>query len=243
MHIIKLNAIDSTNTYLKTISTNSEVQDYLVVTAKEQTKGKGQRGNVWESERSKNLMCSIFKTMFDLDIKYHFYISIVTSLAIVAALKKLQIPKLYIKWPNDILSENKKIAGILIENIIKINALESSIIGIGLNINQTNFETLPRASSLKLITGHNFDHTEVLSYILKYLSYYFSFLETGNLQFLKNEYEAQLYRKGKASTFRDRSKATFLGIIQGVYDNGTLRVLLENDITKAYDLKAIELLY
>lgn len=243
MHIIKLNAIDSTNTYLKTLSITEALKDCTVVVAKHQTNGKGQMGAEWMSEISKNLMCSVFKDTSSVSVEQQFYISIVTSLALIKALEKLQIPKLHIKWPNDILSENKKISGILIENVIKVNMLEASIIGIGLNVNQVEFKGLPNASSLKNITGKVYDLDELLQYIIEYLNHYFLYLEKGELQFLKTEYENYLFRKDKPSTFKCNKGTVFSGFIKGVNETGSLKILLEDNILKEYVLKEIQLLY
>ena len=142
MNIIKLNAIDSTNTYLRQLSMTEVVEDFTVVTANHQTNGRGQMGTQWDSQVSKNLMVSVFKDVSHLDLECNFYISIVVSLSILEALKTFNIKNLKVKWPNDILSENKKIGGILIENIIKQTKLNATIIGFGLNVNQTQFDNL-----------------------------------------------------------------------------------------------------
>ena len=243
MHIIKLNATDSTNSYLKDIWNTSLVEDYTVVTANYQTKGHGQMGTHWQSEASKNLMCSVFKDSSEILIADQFYISIVTSLAIIKALEKLQIPKLNIKWPNDILSDQKKVCGILIENVIKTNFLEASIIGIGLNVNQTEFKNLPQASSLKSITGKVYVIDEVLQYIMNYLKYYQNYLNRRDLKFLKTEYERYLFRKDKPSTFKDTNGLAFSGFIKGIEKSGKLKVKLEDDVLVHYGFKEIELLY
>jgi BirA family transcriptional regulator, biotin operon repressor / biotin---[acetyl-CoA-carboxylase] ligase len=243
MHIIKLNAIDSTNSYLKQISSNDVIKDYTTVTANYQTQGKGQMGTIWDSEKAKNLICSVFKDCLKISIKNQFYISIVTSLTLVKTLQNFSIPKLHIKWPNDILSENKKICGILIENVIKNNTLEATIIGIGLNINQTAFESLPNASSLKIITGTVFNKDELLQLILKNLKYYFSFLEKNKLEILKNEYENLLFRKNKPSTFKYKQSNIFAGFIKGISNSGKLQIVLEDGILKEFDLKEVQLLY
>ncbi len=243
MRIIKLNAIDSTNTYLKQLSSKNSVEDYTVVTANYQTKGRGQMGAAWDSEKAKNLMCSVFKECSNISLKNKFYISMVTSLAIVKTLQNFSVPKLRVKWPNDILSDNKKVCGILIENVIKNKKLEASIIGIGLNVNQTGFKYLPNASSLKIITGTVFNTDELLQLIIKNLKYYFSILETGDLKILKNEYENLLFRKNKPSTFKDGKGLMFSGFIKGISNSGKLQVTLEDDIIKEFDLKEIQLLY
>ncbi|SFD16547.1 biotin--[acetyl-CoA-carboxylase] ligase [Algibacter pectinivorans] len=243
MRIVKLNAIDSTNNYLKALGSTEFISDFTVVTAKNQTEGKGQRGSVWSSEASKNLMFSVFKDLSSMPLEHPFYISMITSLALLNTLKSFEIPKLSVKWPNDILSANKKICGVLIENVIKQNKINASIIGIGLNVNQTSFENLPRASSLKNIANKNFDMDEILKVILSNLKAYFLLLEAGKYESIKEEYEAQLFRKNKPSTFKNAEGLMFLGVIKSVSDTGYLQVLLEDDILKPFDLKEITLLY
>ena len=243
MHIIKLNAIDSTNSYLRQLASKKPLEDFTVVIVKNQTNGKGQIGAVWNSQKGKNLTCSVFKRNSCVLIDDTFYISMVTSLAIIKTLQLFQVPKLVVKWPNDILSEQKKICGILIENIIKQQDIEGSIIGIGLNINQTQFPDLPSASSLKNLTGTLYDVEELLVRIVEQLEYYFEKLEQGKQDFIKRAYEALLFRRQKPSTFKDIEGNLFSGIIQGVNNNGTLKILLEDDIVKNFELKEIQLLY
>jgi BirA family transcriptional regulator, biotin operon repressor / biotin---[acetyl-CoA-carboxylase] ligase len=243
MHLIKLNAIDSTNSYLRKISSEVVLVDYTVVMAKFQTQGRGQMGTVWNSESSKNLTVSVFKDISTLFIEHPFYISIAVSLALIKALQSFSIPKLSIKWPNDILSEDKKICGVLIENVIKQNSFRATIIGIGLNVNQTDFEGLPKASSLKLLSGKTFNLDEVLHVLIKYLKYYFMLLRKEEFDFLYKEYESFLFRKDKPSTFVDAEGLLFSGIIKNVSIKGSLLVLLEDNIVKEFDLKEITLLY
>lgn len=243
MRIIKLNAINSTNSYLRKLSTEDGVEDFTTVVAKHQTHGRGQMGTVWNSESSKNLTFSVFKDVSELHIEHAFYISMVTSLALIKALQSFSIPKLSIKWPNDILSEDKKICGILIENVIKQSSLKASIIGIGLNINQTEFIDLPRASSLKILTGKTFNLDEVLHIVLKHLKEYLKLLKKDKHDILKDEYETYLFRKDKPSTFQDTEGTVFSGFIKNISVSGNLQVLLEDNIVKEFDLKDITLMY
>lgn len=243
MRVIKLNAIDSTNSYLRRLSHEESLEDYTVVTAEHQTEGRGQMGTVWNSENSKNLMFSVFRDTSKIQLEHPFLISMVTSLAILKALQRFSISRLSIKWPNDILSEDKKICGILIESVIKQNSLSNTIIGVGLNVNQTDFKNLPKASSLKLITGNVFDLEEVLFEIVKNLKYYFGILKGDDYNALKADYEACLFRKDKPSTFRDDKGLIFSGYIKSVTLNGNLQILLEDDIIKEFDLKEISLMY
>ncbi|WP_336128315.1 biotin--[acetyl-CoA-carboxylase] ligase [Mesoflavibacter sp. CH_XMU1422-2] len=242
MRIIKLNAIDSTNLFLRSLSIDTNVEDFTVVVAKHQTKGRGQMGTVWSSQDAKNLTFSVFKRFDNLKLDQHFVISMVASLAVINTLKKLNLPKLSVKWPNDILSANKKICGILIENVIKQNNVSATVVGIGLNVNQVNFSNLPQASSLLNVTGISYDLDELLQSILKELEILFDLVESNHFKTIKTTYESYLFRKDKPSTFKNE-EGLFSGFIKGVSNEGLLEVLLEDNILKTFDLKTIKLLY
>lgn len=243
MNLIKLDAIDSTNTYLKNLSTKVELEDYTVVVANTQTDGRGQMGTNWLSEATKNLTFSVFKKIDCLDNNEQFYLSIATSLAVFKALKYFNIPELKIKWPNDILSANQKICGILIENVIKSGKMSAAIIGVGININQMEFSGIINATSLKKITGVVYDKDEVLSKIINQIENYESLILNRNFSKLKDEYEHFLFRKDKPSTFKNKKGELFMGFIKGISNKGLLKVLLENNVLKEFDLKQIKLLY
>ncbi|WP_400080834.1 biotin--[acetyl-CoA-carboxylase] ligase [Winogradskyella sp. R77965] len=243
MYIIKLDAIDSTNTYLKEVCATKLPKDFTVVIAESQTKGRGQMGTNWQAEHGKNLTVSVFKELSGFELNNQFYISMVVSLAISKALKAFKIPKLSIKWPNDILSEKLKICGILIENIVKSSTLQGSVVGFGLNVNQKYFEDLPQASSMSSLTGIIYNKDEVLSEILKQLGTYFELLEAEKFSEIKLEYEHLLFRKDRPSTFQTNDFITFSGIIQGVTKKGKLKVWTEDEIIKTFDLKEVTLLY
>ena len=139
MQIIKLDATGSTNDYLRSILSAKTLEDYTVVIAENQFAGRGQRGNSWVSEPGKNLTFSFLKRNLTLNPQNHFILNMGVSLALHDALSAIGVPGLTIKWPNDIMSGNSKICGILIENLISGAQIRHSIIGIGLNVNQTNF--------------------------------------------------------------------------------------------------------
>lgn len=243
MNIIKLGAIDSTNTYLKNLCSTKKIEDYTVVMADYQTKGRGQMGTNWQSESSKNLTVSVFKELSYLHIENNYFISMATALGVCRALKRLQLPKLKVKWPNDILSENLKISGILIESIVKNNELKSAVLGIGINVNQKYFQNLPQASSMHLLTGKVYSLEEVLTEIIESLKIYFKKLEMGELGSIKAEYEGQLFRLHKPSTFQIKDGSLITGYINGVNSSGKLEVLMEDAIIKTFDFKELKLLY
>ena len=152
MKIVKLNAIDSTNSYLKNLAVQSTVENWTVIVANHQTKGKGQVDNNWISDKDKNLTFSILVEFENLKTINQFYLNYSISIALYNVLKYYIPEKLSVKWPNDILSANHKICGILIESTIKNSMVKNVIIGIGLNVNQENFPIhITNASSLKVI--------------------------------------------------------------------------------------------
>ncbi len=243
MRIIKVDAIDSTNRFLKDLNRVQKLVKPVCVIAHEQLRGKGQMGTVWQSDPGKNLTCSVFMRVDGVLLSDQFYISMVTSLAVFDVLKDFMASKVSVKWPNDILSDRQKICGILIENIVKNGSLVGVIIGIGLNVNQTEFDQLPMAGSLKKILGKNIDVNEVLDILLKKIEKRFSELRAANYQLIKNEYESILFRKDKPSTFEGIEGESFVGIIKGVNPEGKLQLLLEDEVVKTFGLKEIKLLY
>ena len=242
MKLIKLDAIYSTNEFLKGLSNNQLVENFTVVTAESQTQGKGQMGSVWVSEASKNLIMSVLVRDFVTDINKIFDVNIVVSVSIIKALEDFNIPELSIKWPNDIMSYNKKIGGILIENSIKSNGEIVSIVGLGLNVNQTDFEHLPRASSLAAICNTTFDKEEILLKIIEELEHNILFWKQ-NKKSLRLDYTNSIFKKGIPMPFSGVNQQNFMGIIQGVSRIGKLNILLEDDNVSQFDIKEIQMLY
>jgi BirA family biotin operon repressor/biotin-[acetyl-CoA-carboxylase] ligase len=242
MKLIKLDAIDSTNDFLKALSSSQILANFTVVTAENQLKGRGQMGAGWNSEPSKNLIMSVLISDFISDVNQIFTINLVVSVSIIQALEDFSIPELSIKWPNDIMSRNKKVGGILIENTIKSNGNINSIMGLGLNVNQMNFEHLPNASSLALICDTTFKKEEILLQIIERLKQNIRDWNQ-NADLITNEYTNKLFKKGIPMPFEDQNKQNFMGIIQGVSTIGKLKILLEDDSFSEFDLKEIRMLY
>src|SRR5690606_34571260 len=204
MNLIKLSAIDSTNTYLKGLVSNNELDDYTVVMAETQTQGRGQMGTKCVTEPGQNITYSVFKKISCLQSDEQFYLSIAVSLAIDDALAYFNMPNLKIKWPNDILSWNSKICGILIENIFKNGHMNAAVIGIGLNLNQSDFDEMINASSLKKFAGVYYNKVEVLQKIVERIKFYEPWVVERKFNDPKPSYEHLLFRKDKPSTFKRR---------------------------------------
>lgn len=242
MKLIKLDAIDSTNDFLKALSSQDEQENFTMVTAENQTKGKGQMGERWSSEAGKNLIMSVLVKDFLFDNEKVFDLSIVVSLSVIEVLKSLNIPNICVKWPNDIMSYNKKLGGILIENTIKSDGRIVSVVGIGLNVNQTNYTDLPNASSLAVISGETFDKNELAVLIVEKIKEKID-LWQNSVQSFWTDYFDSLFKKGVPMPFRNLNNENFMGIIQGVSPIGKLQVLLEDDSVAEFDIKEVKMLY
>ena len=242
MKVIKLDAIDSTNEFLKGLLGKQTVDNFTVITAENQTKGKGQMGSVWTSEVGKNLIMSVLVKDCLFDISQIYNLNILVSLAVFQALDEMQIPELSIKWPNDIMSDTKKIGGILIENSIKSDGAILSIVGLGLNVNQTNFEDLPKASSLAVVCERTFDKEEILFLIVENIKKNIQMWDS-QADFMWKKYTNILFKKGIPMPFQNTDNQKFMGIIQGISSIGKLRILLEDDSISEFDIKEIQMLY
>jgi BirA family biotin operon repressor/biotin-[acetyl-CoA-carboxylase] ligase len=240
LKIIKLNAIDSTNSFLKELAQNSALENFTTVITEHQTKGRGQQGSGWTSVKGKNLTFSTFVSFSNLEITHQKYLNFVVSLAVFNALKSFHIPKLSIKWPNDILAGAKKISGILVENTFVNKKIKNSVIGIGLNVHQENFSTLhKKATSMKSCLDKKFELELVLKVILDFLQESIEDLKKGKFSKIEAAYLAVLYRKNVPATFKNSENVLFMGIIKGVSSEGNLQILLEDDTLKEFGIKEV----
>jgi BirA family transcriptional regulator, biotin operon repressor / biotin---[acetyl-CoA-carboxylase] ligase len=243
MSIIKLNAIDSTNDFLKELSKNQSLENFTTVVANSQTKGRGQMGTQWVSEDGNNLIMSVLVKDLAIFVDDVFVLNCMVSVAVVQALGQFEVPNLSIKWPNDIMSDSKKIAGILIENSIKPDSSFYSVVGIGLNVNQKQFIDLPNASSMSLQTKRDFDLEDVLEKVLFQLNVYYDFVISGKVDELWDLYHHYLFKKNVPVVFEDVDEKRFMGIINQVNRQGKLEVFLEDDSVQSYTIKEIKMIY
>ncbi|MEE9408639.1 MAG: biotin--[acetyl-CoA-carboxylase] ligase [Polaribacter sp.] len=243
MKIIKLDAIDSTNSFLKELGKNSVLENFTVAVTSNQTNGRGQQQNTWASKPFKNLTFSVFTRFKNLGIHQKKHLNFAISLGIFDAISTENLPKLSIKWPNDILSENKKLCGILIENSIKGSKINSSVIGIGLNVNQIEFpDHIKSVSSLKKETEKEYDLDPLLSKIISKIKERITLLNDKQFQHLENDYLNVLYKKNIPTMFKDSNNVLFMGMISGVSKEGRLQITLEDDLIKEFDIKEVAIL-
>lgn len=236
-NIFKFDEIPSTNDWLMNHLLEQKLTEGTLVLAKHQTKGKGQRGSSWEAEASKSLTFSIlFKPHF-LKLAQAFDMSICVALAIQDCLSELR-PGFSIKWPNDIYFEDQKIAGILIENQISKSTYQHAVVGIGLNLNQTHFENLPQAVSLKQIIGVDFACQQVLERICECLETRYLQLRSGGYEDLKKTYLSNLYWLHQSHSFEVAGRIRE-GMITDVLRDGSLQVDFGNHELQSFDVKEI----
>jgi len=248
MNLIKLDAINSTNEYLKNIIQKNQSKHTQVVYTFNQTEGKGQRGKVWNSQPEKNIAISIVFFPKKIKVDHQFILSMHFSLFILNTLKSLRVPNLKIKWPNDIMSGNSKICGILNETKVKGSFIESFIIGFGINVNQENFIDLPNASSLKLINNIDYDLEGIVSLMFQnlkkydYLSNALKEFSDNEFQKLNHQYHLNLYRRGEFSQFINKNKEFFFAKILEVNKKGIIKIQKEDKTIMTYNFQEIQMI-
>ncbi|MDX8338362.1 biotin--[acetyl-CoA-carboxylase] ligase [Draconibacterium sp. IB214405] len=237
-NIILLSEVDSTNNYAKQLVAEKAASG-TVVLAQYQQNGRGQVGNFWESEAGKNLLFSLILYPVFLEAGKQFYISKVVSLALVEVLSEY-LDDVKIKWPNDIYVGVKKIAGILIENTMKGNSLDSSVIGVGMNINQEKFVSdAPNPVSMKQLLGKEISKETILKSFLVKLDELIGFLIEGNLSAVDRAYLSTLFRGEGWHTYRTKGKE-FSARIAGIGSFGQLRLQESGGNITEYMFKEVE---
>ena len=239
--LVELETVDSTNAYIQErILKNEKEIEGLVVVSGYQSSGRGQRGNNWLSEKGKSLTFSILLKP-NVQVKNQFLISKAVSLGIIDFLFNKGLRNTKIKWPNDIYLKDKKLSGILIENSIRGNRICNSIVGIGLNVNQTEFSsTLKGVTSLKNVLGINLDLKESLNEVLFFIEKRYLMLKTRKIDLINTDYLENLYWINEHRKFQI-NEITVEGIIVGVNSIGKIQIQIENKISE-FDLKEIRFL-
>ncbi len=236
--IIKVNATRSTNDKVKMLIKSKKILSGDLIIAKYQYGGRGQRMNKWCSSYGKNLLCSLFYRPLDINADKTFIINQAVSLAVLKTIRKFNNEKCLIKWPNDILSVNKKIAGILVENSLSSNKVNHSIIGVGININQVFFKRLPNATSIKKISNKNIDIERVLNELIN--SYKFYFTKINDIKYINDEYNQNIFGK-EGCKFIINGKE-YSGRIISISNTGIIKLNTGSEIVN-YDSRKVKLLY
>ncbi|MCK5730768.1 MAG: biotin--[acetyl-CoA-carboxylase] ligase [Draconibacterium sp.] len=240
--IIVLNEVDSTNNYANQLILSEAADEGTVILTQFQKKGKGQLGNSWESEAGKNILATVILFPRFLNAGKQFLISKIVSLSLVEFLKN-ETDDVSIKWPNDIYVGNKKIAGILIENSIKGNTLFSSLLGIGLNLNQTKFlSDAPNPISLKQLTGKEYVVETVASEISESILKWYKKIKTGGFNNIDSEYFSHLFRNGEWAKY-SKDGNVFEARIIGVGKFGQLQLENRDGTIDDFIFKEVEFMF
>ena len=239
-----LSDVDSTNTYAINLLRNVNAIEGSVIYTHNQTQGRGQRGAQWQAQIGKNITASVILKPSFLSINNTFLLSKLSALAIYDVLTELLPTSQYdikIKWPNDILVNKKKIAGILIENQFNGNYLTSCVIGIGLNLNQAEFGDLKEtATSLAIELKQEFEIETVLNALCSKLEKWYLKLKANHIQEIDSTYLEKLYGLNQSLDYENENNNGFTGIITGIAPDGKLILQIANQ-EKQFDLKQIKL--
>lgn len=226
----------STNSLMLELTSKSALPEGTVVITSNQFAGRGQRGNTWQSTAGMNLTFSVLLKPSFLSVKNQFALTIVASLSVFDFLNEKKLSDVKIKWPNDVLVGRKKICGMLIENSIQGEVINQSIVGIGLNINQTEFP-VATATSLSIACERNFDLNEELNLLFEKLEKRYLQLRSGKQAEMKTEYLHNLLGIRQSQKFASNGKE-FDGVIKTVNEAGEL-ILNVNGVEKSFSLKEL----
>ena len=240
--MVILDSVDSTNNYAMGMIQNGDAADRIAVVAREQKSGKGRRGRQWLSSKDDNIILSILIQMQWQRVSQQFGLSMAVALGCIDLMSKYISDKPSIKWPNDIFINDTKAGGILIENVIRGTLWQWSVIGIGLNVNQCEFEDCSfKATSLKLETGNDFDVLKLCGELYEFLLNRIASLKEGRFENILTEYNENLFARGQLVRIK-KENFVFETTITAVSSTGQL--LTEDSIKRQFgfdEIKFVEL--
>lgn len=245
---INLPTVDSTNTFIREmlaeertggVVSATSLPGFTLVVANDQTKGRGQHGNAWETEKGKNLIFSLLCHPDFVLASHQFLLSQCMAISIREALSQY-VKCVEVKWPNDIYVGDKKISGTLIECDLQGKNISNCIIGVGINVNQQDFRSdAPNPTSLALLTGRDYDREEVLASIMQHFQVYYAMLQDGQEEAVRQLYMEHLYRRKGMHRYRD-VRGEFLAEMAGVEPTGHLLLRFEDGNVVRYELKEVQ---
>lgn len=230
----------STNTYLTGLNGGDPECDYEVAVTGFQTSGRGQRGNTWESQPGKNLLFSILAHPHRVSASRQFFISQAIALAVCDCVRECISPEagrhISVKWPNDIYWKDCKMAGILIEHSLMGQSIQHTVVGVGLNVNQTVFESdAPNPVSMAAVTGHEHELEPLLQSVVDRFAHYME----RDMQNVDTRYHELMYRKDGMHMFRD-SGGGFMARIDHVEPDGCLVLETQDGERRTYEFKQVQ---
>jgi len=233
---------ESTNSYAIQLLKNVNPPEGTVVYTTNQTHGRGQRGNSWDTEPGLNLALSYIVKPSFLNANKLFFLYIISALAVHDLMAELLDPSQFdikIKWPNDILVNSKKIAGILNENSMSNTLVNSSIIGIGVNINQINFSESIKATSVKILTAKENKPENVLKLLNRHFENYYLKLKNESFDSLLKTYYTHFYKLYELTDFIINHQSKKL-IVKGINNHGFLHLQDSKGTDHFYDIKEVK---
>ena len=214
---------------------------FTLVVADDQTRGRGQQGNSWETERGKNLTFSLLCHPQFVKASRQFVLSQCMAVAVREALAQY-VDDVEVKWPNDIYVGDKKISGTLIECDLQGKVISNCVIGVGINVNQTTFRSdAPNPTSLQLLTGQEQDREAVLASVMNCFQTYYAMLQDGREEEVRLLYRQHLYRREGFHRYAD-VRGEFMAEIADVEPTGHLHLRFENGNVVRYELKEVRFL-
>ena len=234
-----IEVVDSTNLYAANWLTVNKPIEGVVFSSYHQRQGKGQIGNSWWSEPHQNLAISIVLLPTFLAAKNQFLLNQAISLGVYDTVVAYTGGNVRIKWPNDIYIDNRKVAGILIQNSLSSTKIQTSIIGVGINVNQQTFPSdIPNPTSFFLENTKKSDLDQVRNLICQKIEAWYLQLRDGNIENMQQTYLDRMFWYGEEQLFQRADQSLFKGVIKGVEDSGKLIVASERG-KECFDLKAI----
>jgi BirA family biotin operon repressor/biotin-[acetyl-CoA-carboxylase] ligase len=240
---ICLNSVDSTNKYAQELISKTNPIEGTVIRAEEQYAGRGQFGSEWKSMPGENITISIILCPKFMLVKHQFYLNAAIALGVYDFVKQILQSTVSIKWPNDIYIGEKKVAGLLIENILRGAYLDKTIVGIGININQIDFDpSLPNPTSLCLECQNKFSIDDLLFQLYACLERQYFRLQKGSFQNIIKDYQKCLLGMDIIRKYKLSDGTIIEAEIVGVEENGRLLVKY-NETIRSFDLKEISVLF
>ncbi len=238
--VIYMPSCHSTNDIALQMLKKPDIREGAVIIAGHQTSGRGQRGNNWKSDPNSNLTLSIILKPNFLQASDQFYLNMVASLAVQRTIKGcVDGQDVKVKWPNDVLLREKKVAGILIENTLQKNSIQWAVLGIGLNVNQKSF-SLEKATSMSQNVNKLFDLSILFEKLIESIEYYYLRLKSGKREELREEYLQYLFGFQQFRNYR--TEYVFSGKIIDVAETGRL-IMETTKGVQSFDFKEVEFLY
>lgn len=221
--MIQLPTVGSTSEHAKQLLAKTKPVEGTAILAHEQTHGRGQIGNKWRSAAGKDLIVSIILFPGFLPVSGQFLLSRAVSLGIREAIQFYLREPAQIKWPNDIYCRGKKLAGILIENSLQGSAIADTVVGIGINVNSHDFDGLPLASSISILTDEEIDADQLFHRLMTAMEKWYLLLKGSQRDRIRQQYLQHLYQRDEWHQYR-ASEGEFTGRIIGVNEGGQLAI-------------------